>query len=73
MKPFNAILAYYQQICDGSVTVGRWIRLAYTWIIEELEAKRLIFDQKKSDEDPKHRVLFCWSYGRKRLSVASSD
>ena len=49
MKPFNAIFAYYQKICDGSVTVGKWVRLLYGKIIEDLEAKRLVFDQKKAN------------------------
>lgn len=50
MKPFNAIFAYYQKICDGSVTVGKWIKLIYKQIIDQLEAKTLIFDQKKANQ-----------------------
>lgn len=49
MKAFNAIYAYYQQISDGSVTVGKWIKLLYQKIIDELEAKTLVFDQKKAN------------------------
>ena len=33
----NYILAYYQQIEDGTVTVGKWIRLLYERIIQDLE------------------------------------
>ena len=49
MKGFNAIYAYYQRISDGSVTVGKWVRLMYKKIIDELEAKTLIFDQKRAN------------------------
>ena len=45
----NAIFEYYQQICDGSVTVGKWIRLLYEKIVHGIEAKQFIFDQKKAN------------------------
>lgn len=45
----NHILTYYQQICDGSVTVGRWIRAAYEYLVKGLEEKRFFFDQKKAN------------------------
>ena len=44
----NYILTYYQQICDGSVTVGEWIRKWYEYIVHGLEEKRFFFDQKKA-------------------------
>ena len=44
----NYILTYYQQICDGSVTVGAWIRKWYEYIVHGLEEKRFFFDQKKA-------------------------
>ena len=46
----NYIYAYYQQICNGSVHVGHWIRLVYEHIIKGLDDKRFIFDQKKANE-----------------------
>ena len=46
----NFIYAYYQQIKNGSVTVGRWIELLYDYIIEKLEAKELTFNQKKAND-----------------------
>lgn len=46
----NYIYAYYQQIKNGSVTVGRWISLIYDYIIEKLEDKTLLFDQKKAND-----------------------
>ena len=44
----NYILTYYQQICDGSVAVGAWIRKWYEYIVHGLEKKRFFFDQKKA-------------------------
>ena len=44
----NYILIYYQQIKDGSVTVGRWIEKWYEYIVHGLEAKKFFFDQKKA-------------------------
>lgn len=48
MAKDNFILAYYQKIKDGSVVVGRWVRLIYEYIISGLEEKRFFFDQKKA-------------------------
>ena len=45
----NWILKYYQMIEDGSVTVGQWIRLLYSRIIQDLENKEYFFDQKKAN------------------------
>ena len=45
----NWIYAYYQQIKDGSVTVGRWIVLLYEYIIKGLEDGLFFFDQKKAN------------------------
>ena len=48
MTSKNYILTYYQQIKDGSVTVGRWIEMWYEYIVHGLEEKRFYFDQKKA-------------------------
>ena len=45
----NYILQYYQGIKDGSICVGRWIRLFYEYIITGLQEKKFFFDQKKAD------------------------
>ena len=45
----NYILSYYQQIKDGSVTVGRWIRLIYEYLVNGLAKKEFFFDQKKAN------------------------
>ena len=47
-KTDNYILTYWQKISDGSIVVGKWVRLAYQMIIDGLENKRYIFDQKKA-------------------------
>lgn len=49
MAEDNYILAYYQKITDGSVVVGRWIRLIYEYLVKGLEEKRFFFDQKKAN------------------------
>ena len=45
----NYIYAYYQQIKDGSVTVGVWIRKIYEYIVAGLQARDFFFDQKKAN------------------------
>ena len=44
----NYIWIYYQQIKDGSVTVGHWIEKWYEMIVHGLEEKIFFFDQKKA-------------------------
>lgn len=44
----NCILAYYQQIIDGSVVVGKYVRDVYTYLVKGLEDKLFYFDQKKA-------------------------
>ena len=46
----NYILSYYQGIKDGSVVVGKWVRLLYERIIEDLETKETYFNQKEADK-----------------------
>lgn len=55
----NAILAYYQAIQNGSVVVGRWIRLLYETIIRGLEEKRWTFDQRKANQAIRFIETFC--------------
>lgn len=45
----NFILSYYQQIRDGSVVVGKWIELVYTYLVQGLETGLFFFDQKKAN------------------------
>jgi len=55
----NYILAYYQGIQDGSIVVGRWIRLWYEYIIKGLEQGLFVFDQKKANKAIKFIENFC--------------
>ena len=49
MSADNWILTYYQQIKDGSVTVGEWIQRWYEIVVNGLQEKRWTFDQKKAN------------------------
>lgn len=49
MTKDNYIFAYYQKIKDGSVVVGRWVRLIYEYIVDGLEKKAFFYDQKKAN------------------------
>lgn len=55
----NYILTYYQQITDGSVTVGRWVRLLYERIIKGLENKSFFYDPKKAAKAITFIERFC--------------
>ena len=44
----NYILSYYQQIQDGSIVVGEWIKLLYGRIIKGLENKEFLYNPKKA-------------------------
>ena len=46
----NSIYAYYQQIKNGSVVVGRWVRLLYERIIGELEDRTTYYNAKEADK-----------------------
>ena len=55
----NEIRRYYQAIKDGSVTVGKWVRLIYEYIIKGLEDGLFLFDQKKATAAIKFIENFC--------------
>lgn len=64
----NYIYAYYQQIQDGTVIVGRWIRLVFEYLIKGLDNKNFFFDQKKANKAIKFIENFCHhSEGRNDL------
>ena len=39
----NYILTYYQKISDGTITVGKWVKLVYEMIIKGLENKSFFY------------------------------
>ena len=45
----NYILAYYQQIIDGSAVVGKWVRCLYEYIITGLESGAFKYNGKKAN------------------------
>lgn len=55
----NYILAYYQKIVDGSIVVGRWIRLLYEMIVRGMEDGTYIFDQQKANRAIRFIETFC--------------
>ena len=55
----NEILKYYQQITDGTVTVGRWVKLLYEYIVRGLESKLFFFNAKKATAAIRFIEGFC--------------
>lgn len=55
----NYILDYYQGIQDGSIIVGKWIRLWYEYIVHGLEEKRFTFNAKKAGKAVRFIESFC--------------
>lgn len=50
----NYILAYYQEIVNGTTVVGKWVRMLYEYIIRGLEQKAFFYSHKKA----KAAILF---------------
>lgn len=46
----NYIFEYYQQIKDGRIIVGKWVRLWYEYLIKGLENKAFFYDNKKAEK-----------------------
>ena len=55
----NAILAYYQQIKDGSTLVGKWVLMLYEQIVHGIEDGTYQFDAKKADKAIKWIEKYC--------------
>lgn len=62
MSDDNSVLAYYQKIQDGSITVGKWIRMLYETIIDGLESKRWYFDQRRANAAIGFIERYCHHY-----------
>lgn len=45
----NYILEYYQGIKDGSIVTSKWVAMIYEIVVQGIEDKRWIFDQKKAN------------------------
>lgn len=46
----NYIYKYHQQIKNGSVTVGQWVKLVMQYLVDGIEQKKFFFDQKKASD-----------------------
>ena len=55
----NYIYEYYQKIQEGSITVGRWITMMYSYIVKGLEEQQFFFDAKKANKAIKFIETFC--------------
>lgn len=55
----NYILAYYQQITDGTIVVGKWIKLLYKFIIKGLEDGSFFYNHKKAKAAIAFIETFC--------------
>lgn len=49
MDKNNYIYAYYQQIKDGSVLVGKFIRFLYDYLVKGMQNKLFFYDAKKAN------------------------
>lgn len=49
MKRDNYIYAYYQQIKDGSIVVGRWIKLIYEYLVTGIDKGLFVYDNKRAN------------------------
>lgn len=45
----NFIYAYYQQIQNGSVCVGRWVRLVFEYLVHGIESKAFFYDANEAN------------------------
>ena len=55
----NYILAYYQQITDGSVVVGKWVKMIYERIIAGLNDGEFVYSPKKAQAAISFIEMFC--------------
>lgn len=59
MSGENCILQYYQQIINGGVTVGVWVRKLYEVIVDGLENKRWFYDHRKAQNCIRFVETYC--------------
>lgn len=75
MMSNNYILAYYQAIVDGSVVVGKWVRMLYEYIVKGLEQRSFFYSHKKASAAVLFIEQFCHHHegtlapGRIRLEL----
>lgn len=55
----NYILAYYQKIKDGSVVVGKWVKMLYEFIVQGLQDGLFFYNGKKANAAVMFIENFC--------------
>jgi hypothetical protein len=55
----NYIYEYYQKITDGTIIVGRWIKVWYKYVVDGLEKGLFHFDSKKAQKAIRFVENFC--------------
>ena len=58
--PFsNYIYEYYDGISSGNITVGKWVRLLYEYIVKGLQEGLFTFNAKKANKAIRFIENFC--------------
>ena len=58
--PFsNYIYEYYDGISSGNITVGKWVRLLYEYIVKGLQEGLFTFNTKKANKAIRFIENFC--------------
>ena len=55
----NYIYEYYRKITDGTIIVGRWIKVWYKYVVDGLEKGLFHFDPKKARKAIRFVENFC--------------
>lgn len=55
----NYIFEYYQQIQNGSIIVGRWVKLVMEFLVKGLQDKLFYYDNKKANKAIRFIENFC--------------
>ena len=55
----NYIYEYYQKITDGTIIVGRWIKVWYKYVVDGLEKGLFHFYPKKAQKAIRFVENFC--------------
>lgn len=55
----NYIYEYYQQIQNGSIIVGRWVRFVMEYLVKGLQDKLFFYDNKKAGKAIQFIETFC--------------
>lgn len=55
----NYIYEYYQKITDGTIIVGRWVKIWYKYVVDGLEKGLFHFDPKKAQKSIRFVENFC--------------